>query len=173
MIVLALSLFLVRRNIRPLKNVTAVVDGMTKGQLDTDIPHTDRKDEIGLIARSLAVFRDAAVRNREMESEERSKGENERKRTQTVEQITRQFEANVATLMTEVGKTIAALEGDAATMRTHAETTRERAQSARRNPPAMPARTFSLSPPRPKRWPVRSTRSAVRFRRPRKSPPVR
>ena len=130
LIVLALSLWLVRRNIKPLKDVTGVIDGMTKGQLDTDIPHTERKDEIGLIARSLAVFRDAAVRNREMESEERSKGENERRRVQTVEQITRQFEANVATLMAEVGKTISALEGDAATMRTHAETTRERAQSA-------------------------------------------
>jgi methyl-accepting chemotaxis protein len=130
LIVLALSLFLVRRNIQPLKNVTGVIDGMTKGQLDADIPHTERSDEIGLIARSLAVFRDAAARNREMENEERSKGESERRRVQTVEQITRQFEANVATLMTEVGKTIAALEGDAATMRTHAETTRERAQSA-------------------------------------------
>ncbi|HKY86039.1 MAG TPA: methyl-accepting chemotaxis protein [Pseudorhodoplanes sp.] len=130
LIVLALSLWLVRRNVKPLKDVTGVVDGMAKGQLDTDIPHTARGDEIGLIARSLAVFRDAAARNREMENEERSKSESERRRVQAVEDITRQFEANVATLMADVGKTISALEGDAATMRTHAETTRERAQSA-------------------------------------------
>ena len=130
LIVLGLSLFLVRRNIKPLKDVTGVIDGMTKGQLDTSIPHTERNDEIGLIARSLAVFRDAAARNRDMENEERTKGEAERRRTQTVEQVTREFEAKVASLMGEVGKTISALEGDAATMRTHAETTRERAQSA-------------------------------------------
>ena len=123
-------MWLVRRNIKPLNDVTGVIDGMTKGQLETNIPHIERKDEIGLIARSLAVFRDAAARNREMESEERTKSEEEHKRVLTVEEITRQFEAKVASLMGEVGNTISALEGDAATMRTHAETTRERAQSA-------------------------------------------
>ena len=128
--VLALSVWLVRRNIKPLNDVTGVVDGMTKGQLETNIPHIERKDEIGLIARSLAVFRDAAARNREMESEARTKSEEEHKRVLTVEEITRQFEAKVASLMGEVGNTISALEGAAATMRTHAETTRERAQSA-------------------------------------------
>lgn len=128
--VICLSLFLVRRNLAPLRDVTGVIDGMTKGQLDTQIPHTERSDEIGLIARALAVFRDAAARNRAMESEERTKTEEERNRVLTVEEITREFEANVATLMSEVGKTISALEGNAATMRTHAETTRERAQSA-------------------------------------------
>ncbi len=130
LIVLCLSLFLVRRSLTPLRDVTATIDGMTKGKLDIQIPHTGRGDEIGLIARALAVFRDAAARNRAMESEERTKTEDERKRVQTVEQVTREFEANVASLLGEVGKTISALEGDAATMRTHAETTRERAQSA-------------------------------------------
>lgn len=130
LIVLFLSLFLVRRNLASLGDVTATIDGMAKGQLDADIPHTDRGDEIGLIARALAVFRDVAVRNRAMESEERTKTEDERKRVHTVEQVTREFEANVASLLGEVGKTITALEGNAATMLTHSETTRERAQSA-------------------------------------------
>jgi methyl-accepting chemotaxis protein len=130
LIVLAMSLFLVRRNIKPLKDVTVVIDDMTKGKLDAEIPHTKRGDETGLIARALSVFRDQAARNREMENEERNKTEADRKRTHTVEEITRQFEANVASLMAEVAKTISALEGDAGTMRTHAETTRERAQSA-------------------------------------------
>ena len=130
LVVLGLSVWLVRRNIKPLNDVTGAVDGMTKGQFDTNIPHIERKDEIGLIARSLAMFRDAAARNREMESEEHIKSEEERKRVQAVEEITRQFEAKVASLMGEVGNTISALEGDAATMRTYAETTRERAQSA-------------------------------------------
>jgi methyl-accepting chemotaxis protein len=129
-IVLLLSLFLVRRSLAPLKDVTVSITDLTKGKLDAAIPHTDRGDEVGLIARSLAVFRDAAARNRSMENEERSKTEEERKRVQMVEQVTHEFERNVALLMSEVGKTIAALEGDAATMRMHAETTRERAQSA-------------------------------------------
>lgn len=130
LVVLALSLFLIRRSIQPLKDVTVVIDDMTKGKLDAEIPHITRGDETGLIARALSVFRDQATRNREMESQERTKSEDERKRVQTVEQVTREFEANVASLMSEVEKTIAALEGDAATMRAHAETTRERAQSA-------------------------------------------
>ena len=128
--VLLLSLFLVRRNLSPLGDVTAAINGITKGRLDTKIPHTNRGDEIGLIARALAVFRDAAVRNRTMETEERTKSDDERKRVQAVEQVTREFEANVASLLGEVGKTISALEGDATTMRNHAETTRERARSA-------------------------------------------
>src|SRR5439155_18106891 len=67
LVVLALSLFLVRRNIKPLKDVTVVIDDMTKGKLDAEIPHTERGDETGLIARALSVFREQATRKREVE----------------------------------------------------------------------------------------------------------
>ena len=133
LVVMALSLFLLSRSLAPLGDVTGVIDDMTQGKLDAHIPHTARGDEIGLIARSLAVFRDQAARNRQMEDQERARRDDERGRAHAAGQITLEFEAKVASLMVEVGRTISALEGDAATMRADAETTRDRAQSAARS----------------------------------------
>ena len=133
LVVMALSLFLLSRSLAPLGDVTGVIDEMTQGKLDAYIPHTTRGDEIGLIARSLAVFRDQAARNRQMEDQERARRDDERGRAHAAGQITLEFEAKVASLMVEVGRTISALEGDAATMRADAERTRERAQSAARS----------------------------------------
>jgi methyl-accepting chemotaxis protein len=130
LIVLGLSFLLLRRSLKPLGDVTSTIGDFAEGKLDSQIRHTERGDEIGKIARALDVFRDAAARTRAMESEERTKTEQERQRVEAVARITREFEANVQSVLDQVGQTISALENDASTMRSHAETTRERAQSA-------------------------------------------
>ncbi len=130
LLILVLSLFLVRSSLAPLGDVTAAVTDLAEGKIDADIRHTERGDEIGTIARALAIFRDATVRNRTLEEDERRKSESERMRVQNVAEITRQFEDKVAGLLNEVNRTISALESDAASMRAAAETTRARAQSA-------------------------------------------
>ena len=133
LMILVLSLLLVRRNLEPLGEVTATITDLAEGKLDSEIRHTGRGDEIGAIARALAVFHDAASRSRALDETERQKAEDERRRVAAATRSIREFEAKVAAVLGEAGNTIAALEHDAATMRTHAATTRERAQSAARS----------------------------------------
>lgn len=128
--VMALSAWLVRRSLTPLGDVTRTVTQLADGNLDAEIGHTGRGDEIGAIARALAVFRDAAQRHRALEGEERVKTESERRRAATLAEMTRKFQQEVAGVLSDVEQTIAALEGDSRTMREAAETTRLSAGSA-------------------------------------------
>lgn len=80
---------------RPLDGIKASVMSLAAGQLNTQIYGADRKDEIGDIAGSLLIFRDAAIANERLEreaAEQRAKVEEERAETeaQRRERVTEQ-----------------------------------------------------------------------------------
>jgi methyl-accepting chemotaxis protein len=129
-LVLLLSMFLVRKSLEPLGDVTKTITHLAQGSLDTEIAHNRRHDEIGSIARALSVFREATARNRTLEEQERAKADQERQRAAEIAKLTREFEHKVSAALGEVLKTIGALAGDATTMREAAETTKDRASSA-------------------------------------------
>ncbi|PWS38431.1 methyl-accepting chemotaxis protein [Falsiroseomonas bella] len=51
---------LLRRQLRPLGGLAASLNGIAAGRLDTEVPCTDRADELGAIGRAVAALRDAA-----------------------------------------------------------------------------------------------------------------
>ena len=59
----------VRRVTRPLSQITTCMEALASGHLDVTVPGARRTDEIGAIARSVEVFREAAIRNRELEAD--------------------------------------------------------------------------------------------------------
>ncbi len=130
LILLLLSVVVVRRSLEPLGDVATTITQLAEGKLNLRIAHVERKDEIGAIARSLSVFREATARNHTLEQEDRNKVEEERKRAVEIAALTREFQHKVAEALGEVGNTIKALEGDALTMRNAAETTKARASNA-------------------------------------------
>ncbi len=66
-----LSMFFARNGIvRPIQRLTGVMSNLAAGKLDDDIPGTERKDEIGAMARTLDVFRANEMQMREMEAQE-------------------------------------------------------------------------------------------------------
>jgi methyl-accepting chemotaxis protein len=70
--------------IRPIHRLTGAMRGMAEGRLDTLIPHADRTDELGAMARTVLMFqrglleagaqRAEAERQRVMAERERSAG---------------------------------------------------------------------------------------------------
>ncbi|MBB4955155.1 methyl-accepting chemotaxis protein [Agrobacterium vitis] len=69
LIVLSLGslIFIRRRALRPLGDITSAMTTMAEGDLETRPPHIGRTDEIGAIAKALAIFRDAGLAKRQME----------------------------------------------------------------------------------------------------------
>jgi methyl-accepting chemotaxis protein len=51
---------------RPLARVTRVTEAVAAGQSDVDVPYLKRGDEVGALARSIAVFQDAMRHNKEL-----------------------------------------------------------------------------------------------------------
>ncbi|TBN11374.1 methyl-accepting chemotaxis protein [Agrobacterium cavarae] len=66
---LASTLFTRRRAIRPLGDMTEAMTRMASGDLKDEPPHLARQDEIGAMAKALAIFRDAGLSKRQLETE--------------------------------------------------------------------------------------------------------
>ena len=56
--------------VHPIQRLTGVMSNLAAGKLDDEIPGTERKDEIGAMARTLDVFRANEMQMREMEAQE-------------------------------------------------------------------------------------------------------
>ena len=55
---------------RPIQNVTETMKRLAGGDLDTEVPYADRKDEIGEMAAAVAVFRQNAIAVRDLNAQE-------------------------------------------------------------------------------------------------------
>jgi methyl-accepting chemotaxis protein len=70
LLVMMLTLLLVRRVTKPLTSVTASLTAIADGRDDVEIVSDDRTDEIGEIARTLAVFKNSSDERRRMRDEQ-------------------------------------------------------------------------------------------------------
>jgi methyl-accepting chemotaxis protein len=74
--------------VRPLQHISATMNVLANGDLTASVEGTDRRDEIGAMARAVQVFKDNGLRARELEQEAettRSASEAERTRVAEVE----------------------------------------------------------------------------------------
>jgi methyl-accepting chemotaxis protein len=69
LLILGLVVIFGRRASRMLHGLRDSMDGLASGQLDAAIPHQERSDEVGAMARTLVVFRDAAIAKQTMEAD--------------------------------------------------------------------------------------------------------
>jgi methyl-accepting chemotaxis protein len=59
------------RVLRPLLGITGAMQRLAEGDLDLQVPHAERTDEIGRMARAVQVFKDNAARMKALETEEK------------------------------------------------------------------------------------------------------
>ncbi len=88
---------------RPLAMLGDRMQSLAEGQLDADIPGTDRGDEVGAMAKSVQVFKDNAIRIRgleQVEAEAQQRAAEERRRTML--EIAGDFERSVSGIVGSV-----------------------------------------------------------------------
>ncbi|WP_209120860.1 methyl-accepting chemotaxis protein [Parasedimentitalea maritima] len=79
-----IALFTIRTITRPITKICESMDGVAAGELDSDIPSADRKDELGKIGKALASLRDDLKRARGAEEE---RAEQQREQHDVVEKL--------------------------------------------------------------------------------------
>ena len=85
---------------RELRRITSVMNELSKGELETEVPGRDRRDEIGEIATAVQVFKENALRMRQLEAEQAKAREQAREER-------RAALSNMAeTVETETGKAV-------------------------------------------------------------------
>jgi methyl-accepting chemotaxis protein len=105
-VVLAIAgvLMITRGVTRPLDEITRVTALVAAGDLDTTLPFEDRHDEIGALARSIAVFRKAMRHNVDLNKTVVSDAQARAKRQTGVNDEINRFSGEVEATLAELGR---------------------------------------------------------------------
>ena len=166
------ALVIQRSIARPLAAVTRVTEAVAGGDATLAVPFRDRPDEIGALARSIAVFQDAMRRNVELNKTVLAEAEAKVQRQEQISAETARFGTNIeASLSGSTGYS-----NRCCPRRCYWPTRR----TSPRPRPAAPQRpraklppTCATSPPQPRSLPSRSPRSIVKSCNRMPSPPKR
>ena len=119
------TMMLRRRVITPLANLTGVVGDLAAGRHDVTIPTVERADEIGAMAGSLQVFKDALIAKKAADEAAAMEADAKIRRGQRVDQITSDFEAMIGEIVEVVSSASTELEASAGTLTATAERSEE------------------------------------------------
>jgi methyl-accepting chemotaxis protein len=87
---------------RPLSEITRVTEIVAQGKSDVAVPHAQRQDEVGALARSIAVFQDAMRRNGELNRTVSDDAQARAARQEAVAAEIARFSAEVEATITEL-----------------------------------------------------------------------
>jgi methyl-accepting chemotaxis protein len=95
----------IRQNVaRPIAGITRVTEAVAAGDASIAVPYSERSDEIGALARSIAVFQRAMRNNEELNRTVRSDAETRTQRQERMSNQISQFSAEVEATLAELGR---------------------------------------------------------------------
>jgi methyl-accepting chemotaxis protein len=106
---------------RPLARMAKAMNDLAAGDLAVSVVGTERRDEVGLLARALQVFKDDAATTRRLAAAEASRGEVSAQRAASLDTLTRAFEARVGGMTRALAEASAEMEATARSMADTAE----------------------------------------------------
>lgn len=114
---------------KPLRALTGTMTDLARGHLDLAVPAQERHDEIGAMARTVEVFKEALMAKREADARAAAETEVAVRRAQALDALTRRFEANVAALTGSLANASREMEATARAMTATADETTQQAMT--------------------------------------------
>jgi methyl-accepting chemotaxis protein len=115
LVVAGIGALIISRSVaRPLSAITATIKQVADGGEHVEIPHSDRADEIGALARAIRIFQEAMDRNRNLNSQVLLESE-------AREQRARHIETSVEAFREAMGGVMRAVTDNASSMRDTAQ----------------------------------------------------
>jgi methyl-accepting chemotaxis protein len=115
LVLVGVGILIIFRSVaRPLSTITATIKQVAEGADNVEVPHTNRSDEIGALARAIQIFKQAMDRNRKLNTQvlQDSKVRDER---------ARHIETSVEAFRGAIGSVLDAVNENASAMRSTAE----------------------------------------------------
>jgi methyl-accepting chemotaxis protein len=110
------TVMLRRRVISPLGTLTEVIGDLAAGRHDVGVPAIDRADEIGAMAGSLQVLRQALIDKKAADEAAAVEADAKIRRGQRVDKVTGEFETIIGEIVEIVASASSKLEGSAGTL---------------------------------------------------------
>ena len=102
---------------RPIQAMTATMAQLAEGDVGTDVPFRERRNEIGAMAAAVQVFKDNLIRTRQLEAEaEEARRAAETQRRAGMQQVADRFAAAVGGIVTRVSGSATELQATAQVM---------------------------------------------------------
>ncbi len=111
----------------PLTRLSEVMRRLADNDLAVEIPDRQRGDEVGLMARTVEVFKDNALERARMEEREAAALAEREARARTIEGLTAAFDRSISSMLDTVAGASTELEATAASMAGGAEQTTQQA----------------------------------------------
>ena len=120
-----------RSVVRPLSGLKQRMASLSEGQLEAPVAYADRADEIGEMARTVQVFRDAMVEtNRLREQQAENEQHQAERRKADMNRLADQFESEVGQIINLVSTAAGQLEASSTTLSQTADTVEQISQQA-------------------------------------------
>jgi methyl-accepting chemotaxis protein len=113
--------------VNPIARIVACLKSLSDGNLQTDVFGTERKDEVGDIAKTTLVFKENMIRNEQLAAEQKREQEARNARAAKIDAMTKSFDASVAGVLNAVAAATTELESTATAMSGTAEETSKQA----------------------------------------------
>jgi methyl-accepting chemotaxis protein len=115
LVLVVLGIIIIYRSIAsPLSQITTTIKRVAEGAENVEVPHVDRGDEIGALARAIQIFKEAMDHNRNLNSQVSSESKAREART-------RQIEISVEEFRGTIGAVLRAVTDNASNMRNTAQ----------------------------------------------------
>ena len=116
--------------VRPLGTICGVMDGLAKGDLNVEVPFVERRNEIGHIARSLAVFKDRLIGAERLRVErEEATARAVAERRAAMDRIAGEFEKSVGSIVAGAASSAAEMQRSAQSLSAIAKETSRQSTS--------------------------------------------
>jgi len=111
---------------RPILAITGAMRDLANGNLEIDLPAHERKDEVGEMARAVAVFKDNAKRFNHLQADQQqAKSQSEQEKRRTLAALADSFEASVRNVVDGVSAAATEMQATAQSMSSIAERSRQ------------------------------------------------
>lgn len=116
--------------VNPLRQVVGSLENLSEWKLDTEVTGTERKDEIGTLARTTQVFKENMIRTRKLEEEAaEAERRSEEKRRAALLKMADEFDASIGSIVELVTAAATQLQSSARNLSSIAEETSNQSQS--------------------------------------------
>jgi methyl-accepting chemotaxis protein/CHASE3 domain sensor protein len=112
---------------RPIHGLTTAMGRIAEGDLEANIPHGERRDELGAMAKAVEVFREGLVRARRLTQEQAAEQAAKEERGRKLDALSMDFEGNIGRMVEALNGSAAAMNETAQRMSHTADDTKQRA----------------------------------------------
>jgi len=110
LVLVVIGVVIIARSIaRPLSAITSTIKRVAEGAQDVEVPHVDRADEIGALARAIQIFKDAMDRNRNLNAQVSADTEAREARSRHIETSAEQFRQAIGAVLQAVTQNATAM----------------------------------------------------------------